>query len=533
MTSRWVFHPFLFALFPALFLYAHNMEQTSSAEVVMPSAVVFGLTLLAWSALWWVLKSPHKAGLIVSLFLVLFFSSEHIHELANQMLTALSEYWVPREVNVWPRTLVLSECVVFAALSALIIGKIKNPLPFTAALNTFAIVLVLLPTASVVFAQRRAEVSTEAQTPPPPEQKATAIKTLRFVPRKPDIYYIILDGYARSDLMKSLYAFDNGPFLSRLKTHGFVVAQQSHANYCQTPLCIASALNCQYLDASATDSETIQAAIKDLIGNNAIVKALKAHGYQFISFATGFDQTDHPEVDLYLSPNPPLSEFQWMLVSTTPLAAVLTRPSEINPYKLSRKRTLYLLDKLPEIAKIPEPTFTFAHIVCPHPPFVFGEHGEDVSPYGKMYRLTDGDQFREFYGDRNEYIDGYRKQAAFITGQVERMIDRLLAESPEPPIIILQSDHGSGLGLDTSSVDRSDLQERMSILNAYYLPDGGEAAIYETITPVNSFRIVLNKYFGAHLALLEDKSFYSTWAEPLKFVDVTERLARESREVPR
>ena len=194
-------------------------------------------------------------------------------------------------------------------------------------------------------------------------------------------------------------------------------------------------------------------------------------------------------------------------------------------YTQSRARTLYLLEKLPQIASSGEPTFTFAHILSPHPPFVFGENGEDVGAHDKQYYLTDGEFFRTWYGDRNVYVDGYRKQAAYLTAQVERMIDRLLAISSEPPVIILQSDHGSGLGLSTESADETDMHERMSILNAYYLPDGkGDLPLYQSISPVNSFRVVLNTYFDAGLELLPDRSYYSTWGDPFKFIDVTDKV---------
>src|SRR5438552_8790363 len=104
------------------------------------------------------------------------------------------------------------------------------------------------------------------------------------------------------------------------------------------------------------------------------------------------------------------------------------------------------------------------------------------------------------------------------------MIDGILANSSEPPIIILQSDHGSGMGLSTQSAEHTDLRERMSILNAYYLPGPGRAALYQGISPVNSFRVVFNAYFGAGLDLLPDRSYFSTWDDPFQFIDVTDRV---------
>ena len=43
---------------------------------------------------------------------------------------------------------------------------------------------------------------------------------------------------------------------------------------------------------------------------------------------------------------------------------------------------------------------------------------------------------------------------------------------------------------------------------------------------MNSFRIVLNGYFG-ELELLPDRSFFSTWPEPYLFHDVTKAVASD------
>src|SRR5262249_55772060 len=186
----------------------------------------------------------------------------------------------------------------------------------------------------------------------------------------------------------------------------------------------------------------------------------------------------------------------------TRLASPNPDPTLRAPYTMSRARPFSPSEPLPEVARRPGPTFTFAHVVSPHPPFVFGEDGSDVSPRRRSYFLNDGDVYRRHYGGTDAYTRGYRDQAAFLTRQAGRMIDRIIANSPEPPVIILQSDHGSGLRLDTGSVEGTDLHERMSILNAYLLPGRGAEALYDSISPVNSFRVVLNAYFGAGLDLL-------------------------------
>ncbi len=75
-----------------------------------------------------------------------------------------------------------------------------------------------------------------------------------------------------------------------------------------------------------------------------------------------------------------------------------------------------------------------------------------------------------------------------------------------------------------NNVANTDLKERMSILNAYYFPGQKYQGLYGRISPVNSFRVVLNTYFGATLELLPDRSFFSTWTDPYRFIDVTDAV---------
>ena len=46
----------------------------------------------------------------------------------------------------------------------------------------------------------------------------------------------------------------------------------------------------------------------------------------------------------------------------------------------------------------------------------------------------------------------------------------------------------------------------MTNLNVDYLPGGGEANLYPSISPVNSFRVIFNTDFGGQLPLLTDKA---------------------------
>jgi len=93
--------------------------------------------------------------------------------------------------------------------------------------------------------------------------------------------------------------------------------------------------------------------------------------------------------------------------------------------------------------------------------------------------------------------------------------------TPEPPVIIVCSDHGTEFEVDWSSAENSNLQERMADLAAFYLPNGGDRLLYPTITNVNFFRIVLDFYFGTKYGLLPDKSYFSTDNRPYRFIPVS------------
>jgi hypothetical protein len=90
-------------------------------------------------------------------------------------------------------------------------------------------------------------------------------------------------------------------------------------------------------------------------------------------------------------------------------------------------------------------------------------------------------------------------QTKYLNKKLLDAIDTILAESKTPPIIILQGDHGPWL---------QPKEEHMWILNAYYLPDHMEK-LYPTISPVNTFRLVFDAYFGGKYDMLKDVSYFS------------------------
>jgi hypothetical protein len=141
------------------------------------------------------------------------------------------------------------------------------------------------------------------------------------------------------------------------------------------------------------------------------------------------------------------------------------------------------------------------------------------------YIATDGNSYTEISGQK-VYVEQYRDQVIYLNQRIQEVINLILNTSGSNSIIIIQGDHGPGSRLKWNSREETNLQERMSIINAYYFPDLDYTQLYPGISPVNTFRIILDQYFGTDLGLLEDRSYFSLMEKPYEFMDVTEELNR-------
>lgn len=146
-------------------------------------------------------------------------------------------------------------------------------------------------------------------------------------------------------------------------------------------------------------------------------------------------------------------------------------PVSLDPHAEHRERILYALDKLEQVPNLPSPKLVFAHIISPHPPMVFGANGE---PVNQAEFETEPGAGR----DIDLLLRAYADQVQFLNGQLLEVVDAILAASDQPPIIIIQGDHGRA--------DRNP-EDKLSILNAFHLPAGGSGGLYPTITKERHF----------------------------------------------
>lgn len=511
-------HPLLFATYSSLALLANNLGQLGISAAVRGTAVSVALTGLILLVVWILVRDLHKAALLTSGAVLLVGSYGHVQRLAGSLLpAAFANYALPA---LW--------LVSLLGWGYLTLRRLSDPRPLARAFLLIGLVLNAIPTLTLIQFSRNTGQTSEWIL----EYRRSAWRAEGLVPLEdgggpimergdpPDIYYIVLDAYTREDVLAEIYDYDNRPFLQALEERGFYVAAESRSNYPTTLPSIASSLNMIHVDdlpaalaehGTTPNRSTIDAASSRLVGKNRVVEALRAEGYRVVSFDGGYTGSYLEAPDEFRQP-PSLVDhnfwqigFEVMLLDTTVGRELRKRldgvysPME-RMFDAHRERVLYALEHLPDYAGSEEPHFVYAHIVSPHVPYVFGPNGERITA-DDPYTLLNARPGAE------DNIGKYRDQVHFLNGLILETVDEILAASEVPPIIILQGDHSSKVYSDPDPPPEVEDLLLLPILNAYHLPGSAEHDLYPHITPVNTFRIVLNDYYGRDLPLAADASF--------------------------
>jgi len=323
--------------------------------------------------------------------------------------------------------------------------------------------------------------------------------------------------------------YDNSEFIGYLEEKGFYVADESSANYAWTELSLTSSLNLDYLDILP---ETIGEETSDTLplevmaDRNRLFEFLKSRGYLINVFADEYELTDIGSAENYITPQGwVVDAFQNLFLNTTPVPAVLRLLSLTPAYDFHREHALFMFDRLSEFESGSRPQFILAHFMVPHPPFVFGPNGERVGEDQSIY--FDGGLVLITGETRADYIEGYVGQTEYVSDRLEQVVEEILTDRDRPVIIVIQGDHGPASLMHPLSLEETDVRERMPILNAYYFSDGDYSDLYEDISPVNTFRLILNQYLGTELALLPDKHYFTVLNLPYRFIDITDKLSAE------
>lgn len=531
---RWArrVYPVLFAVFPPLSIVTNRPTYIAMSDVALVCLVAVGgaaLLVGVLYALFRVRMRPEPAGDAAALGA---FAAVGLFYAYGPLRTALSR--VPH-----PSLLLLAGSVAAAgglwAFRRALRRRLPSPGLVGRYLTTVGVLLVVWSLAqlginAVVGARAvgRSELI-QALARPLPVRGEARPPGRDGVPggavRKRDVFVIVLDEYASSDVLREQFDFDNSAFEDSLRALGFRLPVGLRSNYPSTLLSVASLLNFAQLRPLASDmsaNSKVVDPVAHLIEHNRAATFLKRQGYRYVLFPSAWfaptrasDEADvrfDPYTRFDLARAMYASQFRAVLVSRTMLDLLRGRlRAEAEVHAEHAARTFEGLATLPEAA---QPTFAFAHVLLPHPPWIVDSTCRALRPGSASSHGWDGSP---------EMREMYRNQVRCVNRQTLRMVRRLIARSDVQPIIILQGDHGTesldpDLG-DTALPTVEQARERFRPFGAYYLPDGGGAAIPDSTSLVNVLRYVFTYYFHADLPPLPNTMYYSSW-RPYDLVEI-------------
>jgi hypothetical protein len=517
--ERSVFAPFLFSIQPVLQLFLINVDELEFSEIVrallaafLVGGVVFGLFHLFF-------RDRLKAALIASPLLLLFF---HFGKISDWFSTISELGPVRRNATV---LLFVAVCIVVWAW--MVQSRIKNIVSVNLYFNLLSVLFII--SSGIQMRNHLLENSISLK----PSDRIVPIASVAADAPSPNVYYIILDGYGRGDILQEIYALDNSEFLDSLRDRGFYIADESSSNYIYTLHSVSSTLNMNYLQNLDVDGRDLEnrADLIEVLNYSKVRADMAQNGFRMVSFQNNYKATITTADIYYDSPQSafakPVTAFESIVIKDS-MARVLLHIPAINkavvesPYDIHRAFILSTFERLKDIPAIDGSFLVHAHVIAPHPPFVFDADGGAIL-HSEPFTLLDGNYYLKIKDHSQKgYISDYRKQLQYINTLVLDAVDAILADSKTPPVIIIQSDHGPGSHLHLGSLEQTLPVERFGILNAYYFPNQDYTSLYPSISPVNSFRVVINQFFGGEYELLPDRHYYSRWNFPFDYVQVTD-----------
>ena len=482
----------LLVSWPFVAFLANNRAQTLRLnEVLVPwvgfLAVTIAGTLLA--ALFLRKQSLGRIAIVVGVLSAVFFSFGSIAHLLILAGIELGTIWL----GVWFVLFLLAGWFSWSLARRPSAGFVTT----VVGLALIAWPALQLVTSGIGSATPRTEV---------PAGDAPATARLSGIDR-PNVYWFLLDGYARTDSLKRYFGHDNEPFLQFLAGHRFQIAHNAFSNYDNTTLSLTSTLNTTYrqLPDGARPDSAVQ--ISTLSGFNPVVRKFGSLGYRYLHAPyAGAAKTQCGGLEdrcIHARPSGSiqLNEVQVSMLQLTPL------------FRISRKVLpgafrydhIFVEDVMAAIGPTETaPFFLFAHILSPHAPPRFTPNCDRLN--GVISAINIGEHVYDPVQFRTDTICTNRS--------IERAVTQIIANDSSDPIIILQGDHGFKFRLPGEPPATPDLAtqgaepvRRLATLNAIRLPATCGSDFHDSLSPVNTFRLVFACLEGRSPDLLPERHF--------------------------
>ena len=491
MTKKYSTAPFYLFLIPFFFIlqtYQENLGLISVKTAGLYLARYLLMSVFVYAVIY-VFSNPVKTKIITALFMLFFFFFTGLHQLLKiySPIPFFGTY-----------TFVLPFSILLVFLAYFYVQRSARRFErFSVSLNVLFTVYIILDLALILYKSSAPEKQHLSVNQFPEYEQAATCDTCV----KPDIYFLLFDGYAGSQSLKEKYRFDND-IDEYLIGKGFEIQTESHSNYNYTGFSLSSILNMSYIKnfknpkaATARDYVACEALIK----NNRVTAYLRRSGYDILNFSI-FDLQNQPAlVEQYFSP-----ESEELITDKTFFDRVnddigwhfytrLNLPvNQNNPFLKHIKNNALFISHLKTASakKTKAPRFIYTHLLLPHSPFFFDPNG---NPRDRNVIFTEKD-----YNTPSSYL----QYVQYTNRILKDLIDTIVENNPKA-VIVLMGDHGYRLE-STEILPR----HHFSILNAVYYPDKDYRLLYDEVSGCNQFRVVLNKLFHQNFPLLKDSSVY-------------------------
>lgn len=528
------FYLWILGVYPIIHLYLENFGLVRDFEVPPTIFTMILGTSLVYAIAGRAIGDPHRRAFYISLLSLFFSLNGHVYVMI----------FMPRSLFIWDLATAVGLILFITALHKLLPRHSYRQ--FSAPFNLIATALLAMQIISlashVIAAQGYAPISAEYGDI---ENTGNGTEKVNDSASRPDIYYIIPDGYPSDAWLLSAMNYDNTAFTKALEQRGFVIAPNAQSNYGATIVSMPSVLNMQYFSSNPSDYSDFD-YLKWMTANSAVARYLMQMGYTYIQFLSGFI---HPsaiaDINRDVSPNGPIDyditdqiatttaregrsqptmridsssimfrqPFLPVYIDTTSLRLIRSRLEKLRshsprtPYdRMSGERFLATIDEIQAVVAMPEATFTVVHFLKPHYPVQFNEQGQLIEPI--------------FDPSHDEYVADFK----FANSQFLRLFDTILQGSDNQPVILFQADHGSLYGKPTAAGGR---MSHFDIYAAYYLPDSYQLEIPKTFTSVNTFPLILNEVFEADFQTRENRLLeILNYKKPFLQKNVTAEFAR-------
>ena len=326
-----------------------------------------------------------------------------------------------------------------------------------------------------------------------------------------NVYYFVPDTYPRSDRVKKTLGFDNKPFVEKLSSLGFYIAENSYSNYPTTFLSLSSLLEMDYLATENMKPFINKKRFFEVLeGNNAVVRRFRKHGYLFArSGPQRWDPTScNGKEDICLNEQEGFSEFDYQFWGRTGVLRLFKKLNLITEYP---KTTFQNIKQSLRNYEIDNPLFVFGHVLMPHPPYVFGSDCEPIDLLKEYSGLGEPG----WWSDKSKAL--YLGELKCVNKQLAELVEFIIDNDPNS-IIIIQADTGTHFGYDNkrfiddiplSEWSEEDLENNFANLTAIRIPQRFHKWLYPSISQVNLFRLIFAVIENKQPSFIADYS-YST-----------------------